>query len=274
MLVTKQAIAPDISYVKSKLDEYFWEWLSLEETQKFARNCVSAAQSTDGLGAYVSQQAATAGGSSPSSHPLQLPSPPGSPKVSGHSLKGYSPTGVGTSPPRSPVRRTDSGTAGYPSGNLSPSLAGARPDAVTPSQDTRKSVSRESPFRPSEVVDVSRGEIPTFWEPKQEQPNPELSEDERHVIAATFEQFPGNEIVDSDQIVPLVTEILGLSKYFASSILTKVRIICDVEEGAPVTQQMFERWWAGRLKLDDPVSNFFYTVKNDTVRTFFRYFCL
>merc|ERR1719201_1836953 len=86
--------------VKSKLDEFFWEWLSLPESQKIVRQVLQAAKGGGPKDAITE--------SFPSPHfsalrgsPSGRPSPPGSPH-SGRLRHGATADGVGEWPSTSP----------------------------------------------------------------------------------------------------------------------------------------------------------------------------
>jgi len=263
-------------FVKSKLDEFFWEWLSLSETEKIIKQSLEFAK-----GDSSRLEAETF----PSPHfalrasPSRGPSPPGSPLLSrslqkvasgdaaldGHWLSS------GSSPP-SPASPT--GQAG------SPRSRGGVPSKDAAEHGFAGKLEFEKPFEPAGprstgALGTSKV-IPQFWWPKRQQPVKILSADIRQKIHHCFDKAGITEIRTHQQLEPIVTEVFGLSKYFVIPIFHKLKVFHDIVESTafskktlpepsqvPITEQMLVEWANGRIQTDDPVLTFLWVVKSD-----------
>mmetsp|Transcript_71349 Transcript_71349/g.172664 ORF Transcript_71349/g.172664 Transcript_71349/m.172664 type:complete len:540 (-) Transcript_71349:147-1766(-) len=254
--------------VKSKLDEFFWEWLSLPESQRIVRQAVRGDSSrSDSL--------------APNFHALRgspsgRPSPPGSPHSRGILRDG--------------LNLSDGSISEWPSSNtLATTVSGA-------SQDTAHSVrspsARESDQTrpPPKIINLDTGlsvgtsmltkgskVIPRFYWPKKQRPSDSLNLESRHKI---HEIFSRQNITDGirthTQLEPIVTEVFKLSKYFVVPIFHKIKVFYDIVDAAaksksallnpspvPLTEQMVVGWAQGKIQPDDLVLSFFYVVKKD-----------
>lgn len=118
--------------------------------------------------------------------------------------------------------------------------------------------------------------IPRFWWPKHVSPPesgfPELTRRiHEHFLS---ENITG--IVAYTQLIPLVSDVFGLSKYFAAPILHKIKVFFKIiddslddkatlltDSTVPITEKMLLGWCKPRIDLDDPVLTFFSVVRGD-----------
>mmetsp|Transcript_138708 Transcript_138708/g.386803 ORF Transcript_138708/g.386803 Transcript_138708/m.386803 type:complete len:583 (+) Transcript_138708:43-1791(+) len=268
------AIVSDL--VKSKLDEFFWEWLSLPESQKIVRQAVQFAKSDNSR--------AEAPVPSPSFHALRgtpsgRPSPPGSPHSRGILRDGL-PDG-GLAPINEWGGAANSGTASSPQRPT--------PAAIpTAAQDVAQAVPRLEPDVPARPADAeARGVgtsmlalgskvIPRFWWPKRQRPEA-LSQETRQKIHDIFvKQNITQGIRTHTQLEPIVTDVFKLSKYFVVPIFHKIKVFYDIVDASaksktallnpspvPITEQMVVGWAQGNIQPDDLVLSFFYVVKKE-----------
>lgn len=237
--------------VKGKLDEFFWEWLSLQESQKIVRQAIQFAKG-DSLS-------------------LETPSP--SPHFSSFRS---SPSGR----PSAPVSPHARGL-----------LPGAASDASTAVSDSGLSTSprsRHSPLPPPPQRDLDTtarwsapgtgsAVIPRFWWPKPTKPAETLTDDIR---ARIHQHYVNQSITDGirkyQQLEPIVTEVFNLSKYFVVPIFHKLKVFHEIVDGiarskdallkpspVPITEQMLINWCTGKIQPDDLVLTFFYVVKKE-----------
>lgn len=277
-LVGMQAkgLASDI--VQAKLDEFFWEWLCLPESQKLVRQAIQSGRTDNQAAAAPSPTFSNFKGSRPS------PSPPGSPlsrslprdshlsvSESGSEAGGLS--SPGTSAPTSPTNRAGREAA----------AAAARPSSPIPKPeplDATLAAARDisaAEARPS-TTDAAPGTakvIPRFWWPKRQKPVEQLPPDMRQQIRDQFSSQGISDIRLPSHLEPFVTEIFGLSKYFVVPIFHKLKVFFDIVDESsfkttmlspspvPITEQMLVNWCQGRIQPGDPVLSFFWVVKKD-----------
>mmetsp|Transcript_70351 Transcript_70351/g.153286 ORF Transcript_70351/g.153286 Transcript_70351/m.153286 type:complete len:569 (-) Transcript_70351:103-1809(-) len=243
--------------VKSKLDEFFWEWLSLQESQKIIRQTVQQIAKGD-----VSQDALA-----PSPHfsanRSTRPSPPGSPHARGL-VQAAAEAGAAGTP-------AEGAAEGGPS---SPRSSRPSPATSAPPPAARDLDATSRPAGGGAAV------IPRFWWPKKTKPPEELPVDVRqkireHYVRQGMSQ-PSDGIRTYQQLEPIVTEVFGLSKYFVVPIFHKIKVFFDIvdtsarmkdillkEAQTPITEQMLVTWAAGKIQPEDQVLSFFYVVKKE-----------
>jgi len=256
----------DVHLVKGKLDEFFWEWLSLPETQKIIR------QSVKGEGPILE----SADFPSPHFAPrgARGPSPPGSPSRTFHHKSpvaadgatadgGHWPTTSPPSPPVSPTSAEAMAKRSRGSATLTEAVAGK--------------LDFESPEACSPAVGAGTAKvIPRFWWPKRKQPVATLSAEARTKIHDCMVEHGITEIKTHQHLEPVVTEVFGLSKYFVLPIFHKLKAHYDIIDASekskqsllapslvPITEQMLIGWANGTIQLDDPVLSFFSVVKSE-----------
>jgi len=268
--------------VQSKLDEFFWEWLCLPESQKIVFQAVQYAKNDS------SRVVEAPTVPSPYFGPLRSsasgrPSPPGSPhsrSLLRDSLSASTDSGSGSewSGNRSDSPLSPSGPA--PRSNALASVAGItskiEPDHGKPDVDAEHT--KSAAVGDSKV-------IPRFWWPKRDKPTEVLPQETRALIHEHFVKQGITEIRTHTQLEPIVTQVFGLSEYFVVPIFHKIKAYYDIvddnslkaerEPGVahltsllapspePVTEQMVIEWAQGRIQPDDPVLSFFGVVKKD-----------
>jgi serine/threonine-protein phosphatase 2A regulatory subunit B'' len=258
--------------VKSKLEEFFWEWISTPEAQKLIRQSVQFAKgdSTKLEDAFPNPHFTIRGS------PSRGPSPPGSPSRSLHHASASEGTSSGASPP-SP---------------LSPSEKVSSPQAAT--KETKKEAEPTKFERPTAIsakldfekpkidLDLDKRHagtskvIPRFWWPKRQQPLQVLPADAREKIHDCFVKQDIVEIRTHQHMESIVTDVFGLSKYFTVPIFHKVKVFYDIADASaksrqallapskvPITEQMLVGWCNGKIQVDDPVLSFFNVVKSE-----------
>jgi len=279
--------------VKSKLDEFFWEWLSLPESQKVVRQAIQFAKS-DGSRAEAPTP-------SPNFHPLRgspsgRPSPPGSPLSRGP-LRDSLSAGDGLAPINewTGALAAAAGPAGTPAQRSpvaasTPSAQEAAANATqrTPAAKAAPKVEPELGVRPSAAGEEARGVgasvlamgskvIPRFWWPKRQRPTETLPPEARQKIHDIFtKQGITDGIRTHTQLEPIVTEVFRLSKYFVVPIFHKIKVFYDIVDAAtkskaallnpspvPITEQMVVGWCQGKIQTDDLVLSFFFVVKKE-----------
>lgn len=241
--------------VKCKLDEFFWEWLCLQESQRIVRQVIQYAKgdvanietaapspvfSTGGL-----RQAAAG-----------RPSPPGSPHSRGL--------------PHATGPASDASTAASETSGLSTS-PGSRQSQLPPApQRPLDSTVRPGPPGGAAV-------IPRFWWPKRTKPAEVLDDGLR---ARIHEHYVSQGITEGirkyQELEPIVTEVFKLSKYFVVPIFHKLKVCYDMVDGTarskeallkpcpkPITEEMLVTWSTGKIQPDDLVLSFFYVVKKE-----------
>lgn len=235
-------------FVKCKLDEFFWEWLSLPESQKIVRQAIQAAKSGDS-----SSLDATAPSPHFSAHrtsPSGRPSPLGSPH----------------------------GRAGLASPHAGEKDVGAAPAGG----DWPREPSPPSPRERGDGFGIGGADdaelaIPRFWWPKRHRPTDQLSANTRQAIHEHFvKQGLTDGIRTYQQLEPIVMDVFRLSKYFVVPIFHKIKVFFDIVDGSaksktsllnpspvPITEQMLVSWCQGKIQPDDLVLSFFYVVKKE-----------
>lgn len=252
---------PDL--VKCKLDEFYWEWLSLPESKKLVRQAIEFAKGESGAEVPAPSPHLSALRGSPSGRPS-----PGSP----HSRS---------------VHRDGWGTEG--------AAPAAKEEPVAPvlSPKAQELASAEAPARsalppaPAESVDATSigtsmlasgsKTIPRFWWPKRQRPTDQLAPETRQKIHEHYvKQNITEGITTHTQLEPIVTEVFKLSKYFVVPIFHKIKIYFDIIDSAtkskssllvpspmPITEDMLVEWSKGKIQPDDLVLSFFYVVKKE-----------
>jgi len=280
------AAASDL--VKAKLDEFFWEWLSLPESQKIVRQAIAFAKSDN--------SSAEAPAPSPSLHALRgspsgRPSQPGSPHSRGI-LRDSLSTSDGITPvndwPGSVTPSTgQTGALGQRS-QTATTTAAQDPNATqrTPAAKAAAKVEPEPVARPADAEGMGVGTsmlamgskvIPRFWWPKRQRPTETLSPEVRQKIHESYtKQGITDGIRTHAQLEPIVTDVFRLSKYFVVPMFHKIKVFYDIVDSAPkskasllnpsptpITEQMLVGWCQGKIQQDDLVLSFFYVVKKE-----------
>lgn len=280
-------------FVKSKLEEFFWEWLALPESQKIIRQSVQFAK---GEGSRLEVEGFPSPHFALRGSPSRGPSPPGSPSRSLHQKAGAPLAGEsgtidanwshGTSPP-SPGSPT--GQAGSPHSHSLPAPSTSK-DAESAKFDRATAISAkldfEKPKADAEIETRPTGErtkaagtakvIPRFWWPKRNQPLGILQADTRQKIHDCYAKQEITEIKTYQQLEPIVVDVFGLSKYFVVPIFHKIKVFYDIVDASakspqsllapsavPITEQMLVGWANGKIQVDDPVLSFLHVVKSE-----------
>jgi serine/threonine-protein phosphatase 2A regulatory subunit B'' len=286
-------------FVRCKLDEFFWEWLSLPESQKLVRQAVNAAKTGEAGKAEADIfQSGRGGTPAPSPHfsgvrssPSGRPSPPGSPHARGivrdslsasdSSLDSWQSTAAPSTAGSHPTSPRKAGQqAPAPSIEVAAAPAKSEPSppsptscAVTPGGDEATS---KIGVGESMLANGSK-EIPRFWWPKRQRPTEALSPETREKI---HNHFVKEGITDGirtyQQLEYIVTDIFKLSKYFVVPIFHKIKVFYNIVDSAitkkaallnpspmPITEQMLIGWCNGKVQPDDLVLSFFYVVKKE-----------
>mmetsp|Transcript_18069 Transcript_18069/g.54487 ORF Transcript_18069/g.54487 Transcript_18069/m.54487 type:complete len:565 (-) Transcript_18069:90-1784(-) len=245
--------------VKSKLDEFFWEWLSLPDSQKIVRQAIQYAK---GDSSRIDAPAPSPNFHALRGSPSGRPSPPGSPHSRSILRDGLSPADGGLAP----ANQWSSAVAASPGATQEPALS-------TRGTLTTKAESHGRPSQKTSDLAV----IPRFYWPKKQRPAETLPLEARHKI---HEIFSRQNITDGirthTQLEPIVTEVFGLSKYFVVPIFHKIKVFYDIVDAfaksksallnpspVPITEQMVVGWAQGKIQTDDLVLSFFYVVKKE-----------
>jgi len=252
--------------VKSKLDEFFWEWLSLPESQKFVRQHIQ----------FAKNDISRAEAPTPSPHfnafrgsPTGRPSPPGSPHSRTPSRDSLSADGSTTSGSEWSSSPAPSPSPGSPAQR---SLAATKPEplALPAAESEPRGVGTSMLAMGSKI-------IPRFWSPKRDRPTDTLSAETRQRIHELLEeQGVTDGIRTYQQLEPIVTKVFRLSKYFVVPIFHKLKVYYKIVDSAvkskaalltaspePITEQMLIGWFQGKIQPDDLVLSFFYVVKKE-----------
>mmetsp|Transcript_91795 Transcript_91795/g.264127 ORF Transcript_91795/g.264127 Transcript_91795/m.264127 type:complete len:546 (-) Transcript_91795:104-1741(-) len=232
-------------FVKCKLDEFFWEWLSLPETQKLVRQAIHGAKTGE-----IAESAA------PSPHFSSLrTSPPGRP-----------------SPPGGPRLRDAAGA--QDGSSAAPSATDAQSQAYVPQPPSPR---QRANLEPAPLAPGQSAVIPRFWWPKRQRPADQLPSETRQAIHDIFvKQGMTDGIRTHQQLAPIVTDVFRLSKYFVVPIFHKIKVFFDIVDSSvkskqsllnpspvPITEQMLVSWCQGKIQPDDLVLSFFYVVKKE-----------
>lgn len=244
--------------VKSKLEEFFWEWLCEPEAQKIVRQTVQFAKTGGSrIEAVPENHPSPHFSSALRGSPSGRPSPPGSPlatrllregAASGTSAASDNWPSTASSPP-SPSSPLQSGTSVASSNGASVAPAAAvdvgRPvaDRIAEADRPKREADQHAGDKPpTPTVAAGLGDtqraggaqvgtskvIPRFWWPKRQQPEETLSQEARDKIHEQFVKQNVKEITTYQQLEPIVTEVFGLSKYFVVPIFHKVKVFFDI----------------------------------------------
>lgn len=278
-LVGMHAKGTSSEIVQAKLDEFFWEWLCLPESQKIVRQAIQ--KGTDA-------QATQAPSPSFSNFKGSRPSPPGSPHSRSLLRDSHlqvsdsgsgSEAGWSSSGPSAPSSPSQQCRAEKEAARGQPVKASGSAPAARPSEPLDATlVAPSTDARPSSGTDAAPGTstvIPRFWWPKRQKPVEQLPPEMRQQIRDQFSSQGITDIRLSSHLEPFVTEIFGLSKYFVVPIFHKLKVFFDIVDEAsfkttmlapspvPITEQMLVSWASGRIQAGDPVLSFFWVVKKD-----------
>lgn len=256
--------------VRSKLDEFFWEWLALPESEKIVRQAIQFANSS--LDAEPPAP-------SPGFHAHRVaPSPPSSPHSRCFSRDQDGGAGEWSGAASSPVQDASkqSSTAAAP--EKESALAAQRvPATVDPDATVVAHAANDKSVAQS-MSALGSGVIPRFWWPKRQKPTDVLRPDAAQKIHDHFvKQKLTDGIKTHNQLEAIVTGIFGLSKYFVVPIFHKLKVFFDIVDSSaaksetsllapspePITEQMLLSWCNGRIQTDDLVLSFFHVVKKD-----------
>jgi len=269
-----------VDLVQSKLDELFWEWICLPESQKIINQSVQ----------YAKNDIHRLEGPAPSHHfgggrtasgrqGAPAPSPPGSPHARGMLRENASSTDTGGSGELSsgyatPLSPSGSGKTSVTSPPGAPSVAKVASPVPEPDKSHEASDTGD-PARAAAGMGSSNV-IPRFWWPKRQKPQEPLPSETVGSIHAKFAGQGITEIRTHTQLEPIVTEVFGLSKYFVVPIFHKLKVFFDIVDDSttpkekllepspePITAQMVIEWATGKIQPDDPVLSFFMVVKKD-----------
>lgn len=265
--------------VQAKLDEFFWEWLCLPESQKLVRQAIQNGR-TDNQAAAAPSPTFSKFNSRPS------PSPPGSPLSrtlprESHLVVSDSGSEAGNWPsPGSSAPTSPTNSAGKES--IAKGLV-ARPSSPVPKSEPldatvaagRDVLATDARSCTTDAAPGTAKVIPRFWWPKRQKPVEQLPPDMRQQIRDQFSSQGISDIRLPSHLEPFVTEIFGLSKYFVVPIFHKLKVFFDIVDEAsfkttmlapspvPITEQMLVSWCQGRIQPGDPVLSFFWVVKKD-----------
>jgi len=269
----------DVYFVKGKLDEFFWEWLTLPETQKIIN------KSLKGEGPILSESEccpsphfrprAAPGPSPPGSPNRTLQQKIGSPVAPDSTADGHWPATSPPSPPVSPTGEALAQRSRVP-GTFGGLADGAAPVAGKLDFESSDADAGKAASGSPGVAAGTSNVIPRFWWPKRAQPVGTLSGETRKKMHDCFVEHGITEIKTHQQLEPVVTEVFGLSKYFVLPIFHKVKVFYDIVEASqkskelllepssvPITEQMLVGWANGNIQIDDPVLSFFWVVKSE-----------
>lgn len=269
--------------VKSKLDEFFWEWLSLPESQKIVRQAIQFAKGDSSC--------AEAPAPSPSLHALRgspsgRPSPPGSPHARGLAREAVTEGAAGEWHGAAGAASSQRSTTGAPvSGAVQdPASAQRTPVPVRAAKPepesfgvTQQALDAEARGVGNSMLENGSKVIPRFWWPKRERPTDTLAPEVRKKIQESFaKQGITDGIRTHTQLEPIVTEVFKLSKYFVVPIFHKLKVFYDIVDASaksksallspspvPITEQMLVGWAQGKIQPDDLVLSFFFVVKKE-----------
>lgn len=276
-MTTRGQAASDL--VGAKLDEFFWEWLALPEAQKIVRHAVQFAKDDTGC-------------AEPPAPSPSFPALRGSPSAR--------PSPLGSPHARSGPRDREPGGGLLPSTDWSSAasplvpepaqdassvtqkvvLAASAPKAVTAAEPEIVATSPTAADQravASSMSALGNKAIPRFWWPKRARPTDVLAPEPVQKIKDYYKkQNIKDGITNSSQLEPIVTEILGLSKYFVLPIFHKIKIFHGIIDSAekseavlvapspePITEQMVISWCNGKIQIDDLVLSFFFVVKKE-----------
>mmetsp|Transcript_13010 Transcript_13010/g.35445 ORF Transcript_13010/g.35445 Transcript_13010/m.35445 type:complete len:567 (-) Transcript_13010:109-1809(-) len=242
--------------VKSKLDEFFWEWLCQPESQKIVRQAIQFAK---GDSTSFENPAPSPHFSSFRTSPSGRPSPPGSPHSRGLLRESTNSSEVSTS------ATTDNGSG------PATSPRSRQGSAIPPAPARDLDATNRPPVTGGAAV------IPRFWWPKRTKPTETLSAEVRLKI---HEHFVKQGITDGirthTQLEPIITEVFSLSKYFVVPIFHKLKVFFDIIDSSvkskeallkpspePITEEMLITWCTGKIQPDDLVLSFYYVVKKE-----------
>eukprot|EP00403_Amphidinium_massartii_P033755 CAMPEP_0178439016 /NCGR_PEP_ID=MMETSP0689_2-20121128/35919_1 /TAXON_ID=160604 /ORGANISM="Amphidinium massartii, Strain CS-259" /LENGTH=582 /DNA_ID=CAMNT_0020061493 /DNA_START=121 /DNA_END=1866 /DNA_ORIENTATION=- len=256
--------------VQSKLDEFFWEWLALPESQKLVREVIQYSKG-ELAGTEAIRHPPSPSFESGQSHAGSRA--PGSPLARGT---------VPVSPGRNTAQQSsiDSKASTAATAKKSPpnsdrpvplDLSGAVEEAA--GTTGRSAV----PPGPSSSLQASPSHvIPAFYKPKAQRPTEPLPAEFRKEIADQLAKQGITEIKSYKHLEPIVTTVFGLSKYLAAPILHKVKVFHRLCEAGDVkgssllsastegiTEGMFLAWCQGHVQPGDPVLTFYSVVKQD-----------
>lgn len=259
--------------VKSKLDEFFWEWLSLPESQKIVRQAVKGDNTRSEVAPSPNFQHLRGS-------PSGRPSPPGSPHARGILRDGLNGDGN-----LAPINEwSGSASASTVPGSVQEPGSGNRTSPAAKAAARDDTLGRASPRGDTEARGVGTSMlamgskvIPRFYWPKKQRPTDSLALEARQKI---HEIFTRQNITDGirthTQLEPIVTEVFRLSKYFVVPIFHKIKVFYDIVDASaktksallnpspvPITEQMVVGWAQGKIQPDDLVLSFFYVVKKE-----------
>jgi len=261
-------------FVKCKLDEFFWEWLCLPESQKIVRQAIQFAKNENSC---VESPAPSPHFSAIRGSSSGRPSPPGSPHSRGCLRDSLSVSSDSSGPPGadwsasvttpSPPQRN----AGVAAATGYESSGASRPTAARlETEATKEPAEPEARGVGTSMLALGSKVIPRFWWPKRQMPTEVLTQETRQKIHDQFIKQGLTDIRTSSQLEPIVTEVFGLSKYFVVPIFHKIKVFYDIVDDsaesksallAPspvaITEQMLVGWCEGRIQPDDPVLSFF-----------------
>jgi len=267
-------------FVKCKLDEFFWEWLCLPESQKIVRQAIQFAKNENSC---VESPAPSPHFSAIRGSSSGRPSPPGSPHSRGCLRDSLSVSSDSSGPPGadwsasvttpSPPQRN----AGVAAATGYESSGASRPTAARlETEATKEPAEPEARGVGTSMLALGSKVIPRFWWPKRQMPTEVLTQETRQKIHDQFIKQGLTDIRTSSQLEPIVTEVFGLSKYFVVPIFHKIKVFYDIVDDsaesksallAPspvaITEQMLVGWCEGRIQPDDPVLSFFWVVKKE-----------
>jgi len=270
--------------VKSKLNEFFWEWLCLPESQKIVRQTIQFAKGEVSRDEALLENFPSPYFSVVHGSPSGRPTPPGSPQSRSahrHGLLASSDSASGAGTPLS----IDSSSPSSAS-PTSPTPGQSQPHAG-PTSPVGRSTLRDVPS-PAPVLNTETSEgggrlpgglskvIPRFWWPLRTKPQDVLPLETRQKIHDQFVQQNITEITTYQQLEPIVTEVFGLAKYFVLPIFHKIKVFYDIVDDSakskttllasspiPITEQMVVGWAQGKIQPDDLVLSFLYVLKSE-----------
>jgi hypothetical protein len=292
--------SPPGSLVKSKLDELFWEWLCLPESQKLVRQAILAGKGGPGVREDALTQLEHSGPSSsfPSPHfsssgtprsPTGRPSPTGSPDLRnvprgpGASVSVGDGGGSVSSGPSS--RQTPGGPAQRDLQRGALDSLGDDPHILDAHHVPPPTSALRLRVPPPTSLKSGAGakEIPRFFFPRRNFPTKVLCPEATRRIREFFKQLPARPgggakgIITEKDMEPFVLNVLGVSKYFAAPVLQKMKVHFGLSEekeawtmegvlapsSVPLTEELVTEYCTGRIQIDDPVLTFFWMVKKD-----------
>lgn len=276
--------------VKAKLEEFFWEWLCIPESQKIVQQAIKASRSDVDLGDVPSPNFSPSSPHPGRTHHTSRPSPPGSP-ASRHPDRINSDSGLSDGSGVLSPSSTGSLYLGSDRSSVlsererpSPASLAAKLAEVEPLAAQEAEVGdrqdedpdgRHRPVGPAMLASGSRT-IPRFWWPPLNSPSEVLPVEAKRKMHDYFVEHRITEIRRHEQLEPIVTRIFGLSKYFVIPIFHKILVAFDMVDEAdksktnlgaeskkPITESMLTSWCQGRIQPNDPVLTFFWVVKKE-----------